>query len=76
MADAPFKKNKKKINEEEHEAGLAELTVDAPATGELSIPAPKPKPKKMAQDDQLDRTLARCTVQRFAGCSVQSNFTL
>ena len=37
MADAPAKKNKKK-DEEEHEAGLAELTVDAPATGELSIP--------------------------------------
>ncbi len=77
MADAPVKKNKKKkINEEEHEAGLAELTVDAPATGELSIHAPKPKPKKTAQDDELDRTLARCTVQRFAGCLVPSNFTL
>ena len=37
MADAPAKKNNKK-DEEEHEAGLAELTVDAPATGELSIP--------------------------------------
>ena len=48
MADAPVKKNKKnKIEDkEEHEAGLAELTVDAPATGELSIHAPKPKPKK------------------------------
>ena len=75
MADAPAKKNKKK-DEEEHEAGLAELTVDAPATGELSIPTPKPKPKKTAQDDELDRTLARCTVQRFAGCSVPSNFAL
>ena len=39
------KKNQKnKIDEEDHEAGLADLTVDAPATGELSIPAPKPKP--------------------------------
>ena len=44
-ADAVNKKNKKnKIDEEDHEAGLADLTVDAPATGELSIPAPKPKP--------------------------------
>jgi hypothetical protein len=78
MADAPVKKNKKnKIeDEEEHEAGLAELTVDAPATGELSIHAPKPKPKKTAQDDELDRTLAHCTVQLFAGCSVPSNFAL
>ena len=76
MADAPSKKNKKKKDEEEHEAVLAELTVDAPATGELSIHAPKPKPKKTAQGDELDRTLAHCTVQRFAGCSVPSNFTL
>ena len=77
MADAPVKKNKKnKIEEEDHEAGLAELTVDAPATGELSIPTPKPKPKKTAQDDELDRTLARCTVQRFAGCSVPSSYSL
>jgi hypothetical protein len=76
ISDAPAKKNKKKINEEEHEAGLVELTVDAPATGELSIHAPKPHPKKTGQDDELDRTLARCTVQRFAGCSVPSNFTL
>ena len=79
MADAPVKKNKKnKIEEEDHEAGLAELTVDAPATGDLPIPSPKPKPKKKktAQDDELDRTLAHCTVQRFAGCSVPSNFAL
>jgi phenylalanyl-tRNA synthetase alpha subunit len=76
MTDALSKKNKKKKDEEEHEAGLAELTVDAPATGELSIHAPKPKPKKTAQDDELSRTLARCTVQRFASCSVPSNFTL
>ena len=79
MADAPVKKNKKnKIEEEDHEAGLAELTVDAPATGDLPIPSPKPKPKKKktAQDDELDRTLAHCTVQRFAGCSVPSNYSL
>ena len=45
FGDAVNKKNKKnKIDEEDHEAGLADLTVDAPATGELSIPAPKPKP--------------------------------
>ena len=46
FGDAPVnKKNKKnKIDEEDHEAGLADLTVDAPATGELSIPAPKHKP--------------------------------
>jgi hypothetical protein len=77
MADAPAKKNQKK-DEEEHEAGLAELTVDAPATGDLPIPSPKPKPKKKktAQDDELDRTLAHCTVQRFAGCSVPSNYSL
>jgi hypothetical protein len=79
-ADAPVKKNKKNkiVDEEEHEAGLAELTVDAHATGDLPISSPKPKPKKKktAQDDELDRTLAHCTVQRFAGCSVPSNFTL
>jgi hypothetical protein len=76
MADAPAKKNKKKINEEEHEAGLAELTVDAPTNYELSIHAPKPKPKKKAQVNELDRMLANCTVQRFAGCSVPSNLSL
>ena len=77
MADALVKKNKKK-DEEEHKAGLAELTVDAPATGELSIPATKPKPKKKktVQDDELDRMLARCTVQHFAGCSAPSNYPL
>ena len=42
MADAPAKKNKKKKTEEEPEAGLAELTVNAPTPGELSIHAPKP----------------------------------
>ena len=76
MADAPVKKNKKKVNEEEHEAGLAELTIDTPTTSELSTQAAKPKPKKKAQDDELDRVLACCTVQRFAGCSVPSNFSL
>ena len=76
MADAPVKKNKKKIIEEDPEAGLVELTVNAPTTGEVSIHAPKPKPKKKAQDDELDRVLAGYTVQRFAGCSVPSTFSL
>ena len=76
MADAPVKKNKKQINEEEHETGLADLTIDTPTTGELSTHAPKPKPKKKAQDDELDRVLAGYTVQRFAGCSVPSTFSL
>jgi hypothetical protein len=81
MADAPVKKNKKKQideDEEEHEAGLAELPVDTHATSDMPISSPKPKPKKKktAQDDELDRTLAHCTVQRFAGCSVPSNFAL
>ena len=83
MADAPVKKNKKnKIeDEEEHEAGLAEFAVDgvnAPATSDMPISSPKPKPKnkKTAQDDELDRTLAHCAVQRFVGCSVPSNFAL
>ena len=76
MREAPAKKSKKKIPEEEPEAGLAELTVNAPTTGELSIYAPKPKPKKTAQDNELDRVLASCTVQGFAGCSVPSNYSL
>ena len=77
MADAPAKKNKKKIIEEDPEAGLAELTIDTPTTvSELSTHAPKPKPKKKAQNDELDRVLAGCTVQRFVGCSVPSNFSL
>jgi hypothetical protein len=77
MADAPAKKNKKKKiqeNQDEEEAGLAELMLNAPVIGEQSIPAPKPKPKKTAQNDELDRMLAGCTVQRFAGCSVPSKF--
>jgi hypothetical protein len=45
MTDAPAKKNKKQIKEEEPEAGLAELTVNAPTTGGLSIHAHKSKPK-------------------------------
>jgi hypothetical protein len=53
MREAPAKKSKKKIPEEEPEAGLAELTVNAPTTGELSIHAPKPKPKKKAQGKYL-----------------------
>jgi hypothetical protein len=80
FGDAVNKKNKKnKIEDEEgQEAGLAELPVDAHATSDMPISSPKPKPKKKktAQDDKLDRKLARCTVQRFAGCSVPSNFTL
>ena len=46
---------------------MAELTVNAPTTGELSIHVPKLKPKKEAQVNELDRLLAGCTVQRFAG---------
>jgi hypothetical protein len=76
MTENPAKKSKKKITEEEPEAGLAELTVNAPPTGEVSIHAPKPKPTKKAQVDELDRMLANCTVQRFAGCSVPSNLSL
>ena len=76
MADAPVKKNKKiELQEEdEEEAGLAEL-LDNTHTSTAS-PKSKPKKKKTAQDDELDRTLAHCTVQRFAGCSVPSNFSL
>jgi hypothetical protein len=76
--DAVNKKNKKnKIDEEEHEAGLAELPVDTHATSEMPISSPKSKPKKKkTAQDELDRTLAHCTVQRFAGCSVPSNYAL
>ena len=79
FGDAVIKRNKKtKIEEEEEEAGLAEVLVAAHATSRVPISSPKPKPKKKktAQDDELDRTLARCTVQRFAGCSVPSKFSL
>ena len=77
MADALVKKNKKNVKieeEDEEEAGVAEL-LDNTHTPTAS-PNPKLKEKKTAQDDELDRTLASCTVQRFAGCSVPSNFSL
>ena len=80
FGDAVNNKNKKnkKEDEEGEEAGLAELPVAAHATSDMPISSPKsiPKKKKTAQDDKLDRTLAGCTVQRFAGCSVQSHFIL
>ena len=86
FGDAVNKKNKKtKIDDDEEEAGLAEEPVAAHATSDaahatsdmpISSPKPKPKKKKTAQDDELDRTLASCTVQRFAGCSIPSNFSL
>jgi hypothetical protein len=75
MTEAPAKKSKKKIKEEEPEAGLAELTDNAPPTGGLSIHVHKPKPKKKAQVDELDRMLGGCKVQRFAGSSVPSHFS-
>jgi hypothetical protein len=34
------------------------------------------KPKKKAQVDERELMLAGCTVQRFAGCSVPSNYSL
>ncbi len=70
-------KNKKvvKIEEEdEEEAGVAEL-LDITHTP-IASPDPKLKKSKTAQDDKFDRALADCTVQRFAGCSVPSNFSL
>ena len=86
FGDAVNKKNKKnKIEEEEEEAGLAEVLVAAHAKSNaahatsnmpISSPKRKPKKKKTAQDDELDRTLASCTVQRFAGCSVPSKLSL
>jgi hypothetical protein len=85
LEDAVNKKNKKKKIEEEEEAGLAEVLVAAHAKSNaahatsnmpISSPKRKPKKKKTAQDDELDRKLARCTVQRFAGCSVPSKFSL
>ena len=78
LEDAVNKKNKKKKIEEEEEAGLAEVLVAAHATSNMPISSPKPKPKKKktAQDDGLDRMLASCTVQRFAGCSVPSKLSL
>jgi hypothetical protein len=81
LEDAVNKRNKKKKiidEEEEEEAGLAEVLVAAHATSNMPISSPKPKPKKKktAQDDGLDRMLASCTVQRFAGCSVPSKLSL
>jgi hypothetical protein len=80
LEDDVNKRNKKKKveEEEEEEAGLAEVLVAAHATSNMPISSPKPKPKKKktAQDDGLDRMLASCTVQRFAGCSVPSKLSL
>ncbi len=70
-------KNKKIVQieeEDEEEAGLAELLDNTHAPS--ASPNPKPKKTKTAQDDDLDRALAHCTVQRFAGCPVPSNFSL
>ena len=77
LEDAVNKRNKKKKVEEE-EAGLAEVLVAAHATSNEPNPSPTPKPKKKktAQDDESDRMLASCTVQRFAGCSVPSKLSL
>ena len=75
MADALVKKNKKNVRieeEDEEEAGLAELLVNT----HTPTASPKLKEKKTAQDDEFDRTHAHCTVQRFAGCSVPSNYSL
>ena len=44
--EAPAKKGKKKIKDEEPEAGLAESTDSAPPSGGLSIHLPKLKPKR------------------------------
>ena len=84
LEDAVIKKNKKKKvqieveEDDEEEAGLAEALVDAHATSNEPNPSPTPKPKKKktAQDDESDRMLASCTVQRFAGCSVPSKLSL
>ncbi len=70
-------KNKKNLQikeEDEEEAGVAEL-LDITHTP-IDSPDPKLKKTTTAQDDKLDRSLAHCTVQRFAGCSVPSNFSL
>ena len=83
LEDAVNKKNKKKnvkIEDDEEEAGLAEVLVAAHATSNEPNPSPTSKPKKKkkktAQDDESDRMLASCTVQRFAGCSVPSKLSL
>ena len=77
LEDAVNKRNKKKKVDEE-EASLAEVLVAAHATSNEPNPSPTPKPKKKktAQDDESDRMLASCTVQRFAGCSVPSKLSL
>jgi hypothetical protein len=46
MTEAPAKKGKKKIQDEEPESGLTELTDNAPPSGGLSIHLPKLKPKR------------------------------
>ena len=77
VADALVKKNKKNVRIEEsdeEEANLAELPVNTHTP--TASPNPKLKEKKTAQDDEFDRTHAHCTVQRFAGCSVPSNYSL
>jgi len=86
LETAMQKKNKKKKvqvaqeEEEEEEAGLAEVLVAAHATSNEPNPSPTSKPKKKkkktAQDDESDRMLASCTVQRFAGCSVPSKLSM
>ena len=86
LENAMKKKNKKKKvqiapeEEEEEEAGLAEVLVAAHATSNEPNPSPTSKPKKKkkktAQDDESDRMLASCTVQRFAGCSVPSKLSM
>ena len=84
LENAVIKKNKKKKvqieveEDDEEEAGLAEVLVAAHATSNepISSPKSKPKKKKTAQDDESDRMLASCAVQRFAGCSVPSKLSL
>ena len=76
MADALVKKNKKiePQEEDEEEAGVAELPDNTHAPS--APPNPKPKKTKKTQNDELDRVLAGCTAQRFAGCPVPSNLSL
>ena len=80
LENAVIKEKKVEVEEEEEEeeAGLAEVLVAAHATSNepISSPKSKPKKKKTAQDDESDRMLASCTVQRFAGCSVPSKLSL
>ena len=76
MADALVKKNKKiePQEEDEEEAGVAELPDNTHAPS--APPNPKPKKTKKTQNDELDRVHAGCTAHRFAGCQVPSNFSL